>query len=311
MSNGMFFCFNHQGKADVLIRAVTARGWEQTRRPAEARFILSDVDTPPHHKRLELYHNQGAKIFLYPHTARPNLFHDFGFDGFAPSPCVTANFVTAQGHVEILETIHRVHRYEVIGWYLCPPQPFQPRAKYRQVLFAPIHPGPFDLLPEVSKRINRETYKRLVPLAQSGQIQLTVRHIRSLEANALWMEPQITYVQVEPMVSYAEIDAADLVISHQTFAYLAVARGVPTLMMGECFPPRERSTREGKYRYARSWDRYQQLLRYPLDILAEYDVLGLFRRAIVSDEQIADWRQRLIGEPFDGDRFVDIVESYL
>jgi len=26
-----FFCFNHQGKADAFIQALTARGWTQTK----------------------------------------------------------------------------------------------------------------------------------------------------------------------------------------------------------------------------------------------------------------------------------------
>ena len=307
---GNFFVFNHQQKADVLIQALTARGWEQTRRTSEAYFVLSDVDVQPYAKRIEEYRRNGTPVFLYPHAARPSLFHDF--DGLAPSKYISASFVTSQGHVEILETIHKQHRFEIIGWFLCPIKPYRPRADFRRVIFAPIHPNADDSLSQIDRRINCDTFKKLIQLVQAGHIELTVRYIRGLEKNGLWIEDGITYNQVEPRVSLAEIDQADLVISHQTYAYLAVARGVPTIMMGESEIPRIVGTlTRGELRHVRSWEKYKHLLMYPLDILAEEDTLGLFKRAIASDEEIMDWRRRLVGEPFDENRFVNAVESYL
>jgi hypothetical protein len=50
---------------------------------------------------------------------------------------------------------------------------------------------------------------------------------------------------------------------------------------------------------------------YPLDVLSEEDAGKLVERAIRSDCEIADWRDRLIGKPFEPDRFVQILESYL
>lgn len=306
---GRFFCFNHQGKADTLIRALIGRGWKMTPKPDEATFILCDVDIPPHAKRLAAYHNAGQKVFLYPHAARPNLFHDF--EGFKPSPHITTSFVVSQGHVELLETIHKEHTYEVIGWFLCPVRPFQPRKQYRKVLFAPIHPNADNSLSEMDRGINHDTFETLLPLVRAGEIELTVRYIRDLAINGIRKRPRINYLQVEPRVSYKEMDEADLVISHQTFAHLAVARGAPTIMMGEDNPPRVGSPIRGDFRYAQSFENYKHLLMFPLDILAEKDTLGLFKRAMSSDAEIADWRRRMIGEPFKPNRFVDVLESYL
>lgn len=304
-----FFCYNHQGKADVLIQALTARGWELTRRPAQAEFILSDLDIPPRLQSLESYRQRGKKIFLYPHAARPSLFYDF--TGFSAYHGVSANFVPAQGHVDILQAIDAQYTFEIIGWYMCPLRAFQPRTEYRNVLFAPIHPNSDGSLSDADKRINRETFKKLIALVRSGDITVKVRYIRDLEQNGLWAEPGIDYVQVEPRISITEMDAFDLVISHQTFAHLAVARGLPTIMMGENLTPRFGSPLKGELRYALSWEKYKHLLMYPYDILAEADTLNLFRRAITSDCEVLDWKQRLIGEPFRPRNFVQRVEAYL
>lgn len=307
--NKKFFAINHQGKADVLIKALIEHGWQQTRRPVEAVFSLSDVDIHPNAIRLEEFDKMGIKNFLYPHAARPNLFHDF--PGFSPSPFVTASFVAAQGHVDILNQIHTKHKLEVIGWFLCPLREFHPRKTCRKVIFAPIHPNSDGSLSDLDKKINRDTFYKLIPLVRAGEIELTVRFIRGLESSGLWHEKQVTYVQVEPRISVAEIDCTDLIISHQTFAALGVARGTPTIMMGEDRPPRVGSPTKGDFRLAKSWEKYSSMLMYPLDILAEDDILGLMKRAISTDESIKDWRERLIGEPFDPRYFVRTLESYL
>lgn len=49
---------------------------------------------------------------------------------------------------------------------------------------------------------------------------------------------------------------------------------------------------------------------YPLDILDE-DVEETVQMAIESDEPIRDWKANFIGQPFDGDRFVDAIEERL
>jgi len=300
----------HQTKGAAFANALESAGWERTRRISEAMIILSDTDIPTRAKTLDIYHRKGKKIFLYPHTARASLFHDF--EGFTQSfPHTTSEFVVAPGHAEILRAIGIKHPLDAVGWSMCPMREFQPRVQYRKVLFAPIHPNADNSLCDVDKKINRDVLSLLITLVRSGDIDLTVRYVRDLDKNGLWTEPGVTYFKGELDLSYEQIDAADIVIAHQTFAYLSIARGVPTIMMGEDISPRVGSPIRGDFRFALTWDKYKHLLIYPYDILAESDTLALFRRAIASDAEITDWHRRLIGEPFDGKKFAAIVEGRL
>ena len=302
-----FFVYNHQGKADAFVQALTTRGWTQVRDPGRAQIILADSDVLHRGKTLREYAARGVKIFLYPHAARPNIFWDFPDTPY--SPFVTAHFVSTEGHVKIMRAYGTSYDLQVIGWHLCPIRPFQPRKEVKRILFAPIHPNSNGFLCKLDQHLNVETFRRLLPLTSEG-ISIVVRHLHHLHQNGLWKAGGVEYIQGHPDQSYQEIDQADLVVSHQTMAYMAVARGVPTLMMGEWHAPRW-GGKEEKLATVRSWDKYKDLLMYPLDILAEEDAWSLIERVAHCDKEIADWRCRLIGEPFDGNEFVDVLESYL
>ena len=305
-----FFFYDHQHKAAKLIEALQAAGWKQVS-PSQARVVFFDTDYGIMRKTIKQHHRTGKKIFMYPHAGPVNLFNDT--EGNAPMDCIAANFVTAVGHKEVLERIDYPRPIETIGWYLCPMKPFEPRAQAVKILFAPIHPNADGNLSDVDKTINATAFRRLLPLVENGIISLTVRYLRQLEQNGLWTAESVNYIEGKPDQSYTEIDAADLVISHQhqTIAYIAIARGVPVVMMGTDKPPRFGSPAKGNFEYAKSFEKYKDLLLYPFDILSEMDTLALFRRAVHSDVEIADWRRRMVGEPFDAARFTKKVEAYL
>jgi len=304
-----FYFYNHQNKSLAMINALQAAGWEWTAQAGHADMVFSDSDVPSRVRSLESFRRRGKKIFIVPHAARPNLFNDF--EGYPSYLHVAAEFVAAAGHIEIQKRAGVRHNFEVIGWYLCPIQSFQPRPQAKKILFAPIHPNGNLSLPQVDRQINIDTFKRLLPLVEAGEIELTVRFLRGLERNGLWLVDGVTYIEAQPDQAYIQIDQADRVVSHQTFAHIAVARGVPTVMMGESVPPRIGCDERNNFQYILHFDRYKDLLMFPLDILAEDDTLALFQRAIRDDCEIADWRTRMIGEPFDPGGFVRTVEKYL
>lgn len=273
----------------------------------DADFALADADIGPRRRQLERLHGyRHAKIFLYPHQAPPNIWHAI----FPQWEHTRAQFVAAPGHVDVIRGIGFSKPVHVVGWHLCEIQPFQPRASCRRVLFAPIHPNANGYLSDLYKQVNQATFVRLNVLRARGDIELTIRHIHPLDSNGLKREPGVTYIEGQPNQSHAEIDAADVVVGHQTFAYIAVARGVPTVMMAEWEAPTYGNTPDTLIR-ARDWESYRHLMMYPLDILAEEDTPALLERAIRSDCEIADWRARMIGQPFDGDCFVQLLEKYL
>ena len=110
-------------------------------------------------------------------------------------------------------------------------------------------------------------------------------------------------------LSYADMDNADVVVGHQTYAWLAVARGVPTVMMDEEMPTHT-SPRKGPSSFAKHWDDYKDLIMYPLDILHTDDPMRLMERAAGSDGDIMEWKQRMIGEAFDPAKFAEVIKGY-
>lgn len=303
-----FYFYGHQKKEIELVRALIDAGWQKLTTPNQADVIFTDVDIEQHAKNLNIYHIRGKKIFIYPHAAMANLFGDF--DGYSFVKRASAQFVTAPGHVDVMRAWGYTLPLEVIGWYLCPTLPFKPRAEVRRVLFAPIHPNSDNTLSHIEREINAGAYKKLLALLDSGQIELTLRYIRGLENNGLWNYPGVKYVAGKADQSTVEIDEADIVVSHQTMLYLAVARGIPTVGMGEDAVPMMGSTGKGNFGEVKSWNLYSHLMQYPLDILTCDDTMNLFRQASESDADIADWRERMVGLPFDPARFVMAVEKY-
>jgi hypothetical protein len=312
-----FVAFNHQEKANPFIRALWERGYHRSDNHHVGRkvdFVLLDQAIHPSRRAwLEDFALGGTDLFfVYPHTARPNLVNDI----WPESERVTAHFVSAPGHVEVMRAYGYEKPLHVIGWSLCPIERFEPRPEPRRVLFAPIH----ERCAKVDMDVNRAAFDRLLPLVRSGDIQLTVRYYRARGGHGLagsglaeYRHPGIEYTCVEALApDWEPIDAADVVVGHQTFAWLAVARGVPTIMMAEDMPAHLIPKGEAEM-YPRNWDRYCHLLAYPLDLLAcpPSETLSLLRRAVASDREIAGWKERMIGEPFDEEAFVSALEGYL
>ena len=302
--------YGHQNKGDVFVRALQEHGWEQTSDLHHARFILTDIDVNMRSERVEKMHDLGGKTFVYPHAARPDLLPDM--PGYEESPFTTAHFVVNEHHAEVMRLYGYSHPTPSVGWYFTDLKPFEKKRRCRHVLFAPIHCSPNGWLSGIDRTINEQTYDILLKLACANKIQLTVRYLYSLPMTGLpTPSPKVTYIKGSPNLSMREALAADVVVAHQTYAYNAVALGVPTVMMGEQHTPRL-VLADGRHTEVKSWDKYEHLLMFPYDILATDDPLGLLDEAVQSDEKIAGWRERLIGtKPFDKAEFVKTLESYL
>lgn len=307
MAGNLFYCYDHQGKAREYKRALLAHGWQETKEQTKARIVLSDMDISSRGRTLEELARMGKKVFLYPHGGIPNIFWDF--PGYVPSRFVCAQFVPAPGHYEIMKAYGYPQPIEVIGWHLSPVRRYRPEREIRRILFAPIHPNNNGFLSRIDRDINSESFRRALDLANGEGASLTVRYLGDLRINGLWRAGAVSYIQGSPDLSIGEIERADLVIAHHTFAYMAVAMGVPTLMMGEDIAPRI-GDREEKLLRAQSWEKYKDLMRYPLDIL-EGDPFDMAVRAAGSDSDIIQWRERMIGKPFDAALFVERLGSYL
>jgi hypothetical protein len=248
-------------------------------------------------------------LFVHPHSARSMIL----WDGVVPPTTFTScNFVFSPGQKEVMKRYGYTRPIEVVGWTYCPILPFKPSKELRSVLFAPIHPNAGKdksgrALMEMDQHINRLAFRSLYRLLKEKVIQrLVVRYSGTLLDNGLPLE-DVEYEEATLTLesSLQSLQGGyDIVVAHQTFAYLAIASGIPTTMFGEWVPPHSMSV------HVRSWDKYKNLLMYPLDLLSG-DPQAILEQAACSDKAIQEWRHNFIGEPFNPSRFVNLVEGYM
>ena len=300
---------DHQNKSAAYREALAQAGYLFTERDLcqGVRFYLSDADWGSR-SYLEDARSRNIPIFLYPHAARPMVI----YDGCVEPQPVRAMFTQAPGGKELMEIIHYPYPVEVSGWAYSEIRPFRPVAEVKRVLFAPIHPNANGWLSEVDKDLNRKTYRALYDWCQKTGASMSIRLIGTRQDSGLDSVPAGEFVEWHPgrkNNTTVDMEAADVVVSHQTFAWMAVALGKPTVMMGEDVPPRSGNSDAG-FCYVKHWDDYKDLLMYPLDIL-NGDPAEIIATAASTDEPIKEWRDRFIGKPFDGPAFVEKLESYL
>lgn len=309
-----FFLNDHQGKGRRYAEALVRNGWEQCELASAPGLDLALYDHDFHPNgcgRPDFPHfdQNGTAIILYPHAARPHLW----WDGMYPIyPRTRMAIVPADGHVEVMQTYGYPKPVEVCGWAMCEQQPFKPRNEVRgtiRVLFMPIHPNNNGWMHDALKGINAITLTRLL---ETPDIEITIRHIKRLDLSGIWIDPRARYILANPNGSTEEIDAADVVVAHQTAAYLAVARGKPLIMIGDDIRPHS-GNRYDALRWARHWEQYRELMRYPLEIeraIFGRQVRELLERA-VSEDAGAAWREKFIGQPLDDRGFSKTIERYV
>ena len=307
-----YMVFDHQGKADKILDALNHSGrfvkLDCHRRYKGLKFVLTDTDIMGRRFKLEHMRKSGiGRFFVYPHAARPDIVNDI----FREWSFVTAHFVSTEGQAEIMRLFGYSRPLVPIGWLFCPQKTFKPRQDPINVLFAPIHPR----CSKIDQDVNKAAFKRLEKLAKVGDIKLTVRFVRSLADSGLQKveHPNIQYTVGYMNQGYDQIDNADVVVAHQTFLYIAVARGVPSLGMAEEMPTHIQIKGKSPI-FAKSWGNYVHLLRYPYDILeAENNnqVVGLLQKVIQPDPSVDEWRDRMIGQTFRRDRFLRKLERFL
>lgn len=285
---------DHQGKSAALRSALARAGHLIVERERPADALLIDVDYPVGHYKplIQKHRARGAKIYLYSHGANPNL----GWDGLWPeSGLVDGLFAMTPGQAAVLQLYGYTAPVHVIGWHLCKIKPFTPAARLRFIVFGPWHPHSNGWLAPAAKAVNAAAFKQLLSLAKRHKATLLVRHLGLLADSGLEEDPRAVFIQGRPDQSTNEIDAADLVVSCGTFAYLAVARGRPTYFIGQDLRPFE-SHAYGHHIEVRSWEKYRDYMRFPYELgQAEIDQ--------VMSAGPLDWKRKFIGVQFNPIQF--------
>lgn len=290
---------DHQNKSEPLRLALESQGIECTDERFAADVLLIDTDFPVWQYRqiIDWHKERGAKIVLYPHGANPNIVWDGLYE---PYYQVDACLVPAEGHKDIMQRYGYPKPIHVCGWFLSDVNPMRNPAGKR-VLFAPIHPNGAGLLGTVEKSWNVQIWESL--LAIPG-LDLTVRYLGSLAANGLTIEPNITYIAGRYDGSTSDIDKADVVVASGTYAYLALAKGVPTV--GFFTGLDDEHPRKPDH-----WDDYCHDLAFPLDAGAG-NMPGLMTQAFCGEIETTDeWRKRMIGKKLDAEKLVKILKEII
>jgi hypothetical protein len=269
----------------------------EKRHPAD--IYMFDLGTPGQIAKVRQARCKGSRVLIYPHAARPVV----AWDGFVPLPReVDTIFVSAKGHVDVLRAYGVDKRIVVSGWSYCDIQPFRKSEKIETVLFAPIHPNNNGFIPPAYKDANQRAFAILQNLAKVHGFSLRVRHLNTLENNGLCRVDGVEYIQGLPNLNFSDAKDADVVVAAQTYAFACVAMGIPTVMFGENIPP-QTGTGINDLKSARSWERYKELMKFPIDLLdfpkgREYYALE-WACDVEKDSEILEWKSRMIGKPFD------------
>jgi hypothetical protein len=232
----------------------------------------------------------------------------YDFEGYPANRNVAAQLVTTPVHADILRVIGYSKPIFPVGWLYCPQKQFKPIQDPKKILFAPIHPNANGWLSDQHKEINRIAFERALKISIDVGGSLLVRYLHTLEACGLERNSRASYTDGRPDQSHEHIDHSDLVISTQTFQYIAVARGKPTIGMGEGISPLIGNSPE-TLQPALKWDEYKHMMMFPLDILDDTDTSNLVRAASLGCPEVSSWRERLVGNPYSDRNFLNIVEK--
>ena len=288
----------HQKKALPFLTALAEHGHQLV--SGDADVFLLDIDTKWNKPIYEPRIRRGEKVFLYPHAPHATYLYDGCFDA---DPRVTAQFVVSEGVREVYRRIGMTVPTYAVGFPWAELRPFRPADPPRKVLFAPEHPlANGKINPDTAAR-NRQVFDALLELG----VELTVRHIMEIERNGLYPADSVEFVQAKPDNGTDQIDETDAVVAVGTFAYLAIARGVPTVMFDQSKPLINNNPDGTVWRPA-NWHLYGDYVRYPYDF---YDgALGdLLLDAARGDERIRDWRELFIGPQFDPTAFSRLLNE--
>lgn len=295
-------------KGSAFGDALLAAGHQFVAGPGDVTLTHVEMPVGNHKDILDL----NDKVIIYPHSAGAIHFAD---GRWGPHPNVIANFVVGTGPIEIMRTFGYPHELISVGWPYGGLGPFQP-TDGRRVLFAPIHPRGHGYASRRTRLSNRRAYEALLAMRLDRGLDLHVRLVGTHRQNGIYRVEGVPFTSVgyggtatgggagRPLDD--DLDDADVVVTAGTVLFRALARGLPTVGYSQMLWPEDWVHPEQRL-LSRRWPAYSAATRYPIDLFAD-DPATVVDRACRTDEHIADWRSRFIGEAFDPASFVRDVE---
>jgi hypothetical protein len=304
-----FAVWLNQGKGDYLQQKLREAGHTVAETVDETDLFVADCDwrwALPRPGLIQMAHDLGAKVALYPHGGMPTTFV---YDGLTePDPLVELRLEHGQGSVDVADALGLDLRQQATGWLFSPTSKFKRVKNPKKILFAPQHPN-MEAIAAVSNghdpgpSLNRHVFHQLLALG----LPITVSLVGPLWKNGVWFHPRASFVS-NPSMSYPRafqlVQEHDVVVAAGTMAALAVSCGKPTVALGQ---GDYSDYVDGAYRHPNHADVYGDELRYPLDA-GDSNLDDLIRSACDGNRDAARWRARFVGD--DGtDKAVKLLEQ--
>lgn len=292
---------DHHGKSFYLAQQLANAGFTTARYADDYDYELLLVDSdspyaapyPQKHAVVVEAARRGIPIVLYPHGAPPIL----DYDGLRPwAAPVSLQLVHGEGHAEIYRRAGCTHRYEIVGWTYGPMRPAALNT-IDHLLFAPIHPWADgrNILP-IHQYANHRGYLEFLDYPAPRK---TVRMWGEDIPNGIHeRRPGIDYQQSDLGPATPLIDSADAVLSYGTFAYQALARGKPTVMLD----PDPAYLSDDGQTIAVHLNLYRDYARYPAAI-GDAPLDDLFRC------DVSEWQRLFVGEPLDIEKITRLLRG--
>jgi hypothetical protein len=305
-----FFGKGARDSSDVYINALLSSGYTRTEDMRRADFILWDKEPTLLHKRERLKKLIGNKpIFVFPHTP----YAYWLWDGFLEPMPVCCNFVVGEGAKMGMKSYGYPYRVEAVGFPRCKVLPFQSTSG-RNLLYASARLLGNQQFPHEADLELHLQAMRWIAAHREAFDGVMINYSYSLEANVLeeFAGYGLTFRKLEDnwkLSAHTALDqfqGADLVISCNTFGYLAIANGIPTILFGH----NDRVGPHSSKYLCPHYELYKSHYEFPL-FLQDMTAKEVLDIRTSPNPEVEKWKELNIGKSFEAEKFISIVKEYL
>jgi len=303
-----YFAHNYRDSFNGFQKALKKGGYKFDANIRKADILFFDTEPRHLNSKREAWERMiaGRPLFIYPHT--PYAF--WLWDGFIkPSESVSCNFVVGESAKLSMQKYGYPNRVEVVGFSRCKVRPFMKTTGRRLAYASSRLIGEHGYWPHEGDRILNEKAIDWLLKNRSYFDEVIFYHSFPIEKYGVDESYPFTFVDVgragklNTQTALEQLKNIDIVISCNTFGFLAIAQGIPTVLVGHNNEYPMHSSNYGVH-YAE----YAEHCDFPLDLfsMSGQNVLAL-RQEI--PECVRTWKQRNI-EGFNPEKFLSVVNEY-
>lgn len=301
-----FYVFSIRDAADAFVDSLLSAGYIRSQSLKDADFILADKEPTDAKRRFEFIKSiAGRPVFYFPHTPYAYWLWDGRLPMHSPICC---NFVVGDGAVMGMKAYGYPYRVEAVGFPRCVVKPFSPTTG-KNLLYAPArlmgngwwwHKGEREAHRRVARWI-LENMENFDSVTVNYSVSREKSEVTELEKSGTKLINIGNSRSLGDKTASESITGIDLVIACKTFGYLAVAKGIPTILYGY-----DKNETYRSYHY----DLYKDHYEFPLDLhkMTIEDVMNLKTHRPV---EVEEWCRVNIGNSFNSEKFLSVVREYL